>query len=267
MKLKPLDAAIHIAREAGKYQLSRLNTGVKVEHRGVINLVTEVDRACEKMIVDYLHENFPDHDFLAEEGSNTASSADYKWIIDPLDGTTNFAHGYPLFCVCIALEYRGEVILGVVYEPNRNEMFVAEKGKGAACNGRPIYVSKSAILRESLLSTGFAYNIQEGEKMNNLDHFQKFLMKTRAVRRDGVAGVDLCYLACGRFDGFWELYLKPWDIAAGALMVREAGGAVTAFDGSAFNVYGDEILATNGLIHDEMRDVLSPPLPLGEREG
>lgn len=255
--MNPLEAAVHIAREAGKYQVSRLNTAFNVEYKGEINLVTEVDKACEKMIVDYLRKNFPEYDVLAEEGSNTQSNADYKWIIDPLDGTTNFAHGYPLFCVCIALEYKGEVVMGVVYESNRDEMFTAEKGKGAFCNGKPIHVSKRPTLRESLLVTGFAYNIAEGEKMNNFDHFRNFLMKTRAVRRDGVAAADLCYVACGRYDGFWELYLKPWDIAAGSLILTEAGGKVTAFDGSQFNVYGDEILATNGLIHHAMGDVLA----------
>lgn len=255
--MKPIDAATYIAREAGKYQISRLNTVFKVENKGVIDLVTEVDKSCEKMIVDHLRKNFPDYDVLAEEGSNTSSSADYKWIIDPLDGTTNFAHGYPLFCVCIALEHKGEIVAGVIYEPNRDEMYTAEKGKGAFCNGKPIHVSKRSILRESLLVTGFAYNIQEGEKMNNFDHFQNFLMKTRAVRRDGVAGADLCYVACGRYEGFWELYLKPWDIAAGSLILTEAGGTVTSFDGSPFNVYGTELLATNGLIHQAMSDVLT----------
>lgn len=255
--MTPIEAAVHIAREAGKYQISRLNTDFNVEYKGAINLVTEVDKACEKMIVDYLRKEFPDYDVLAEEGSNTQSNADYKWIIDPLDGTTNFAHGYPLFCVCIALEYKGEIVMGVVYESNREEMFTAEKGKGAFCNGKPIHVSKRPTLRESLLVTGFAYNIAEGEKMNNFDHFRDFLMKTRAVRRDGVAAADLCYVACGRYDGFWELYLKPWDIAAGGLILTEAGGKVTAFDGGRFDVYGDEILATNGLIHGAMQDVLS----------
>ncbi len=254
--MTPIEAAVHIAREAGKYQRSRLHTDFKVEHKGVINLVTEVDKACEKRIVDYLHKNFPNHDVLAEEGSNTASNADFKWIIDPLDGTTNFAHGYPLFCVCIALEHKGEIVMGVVYEPNRDEMFTAEKGKGAFCNGRPIRVTPCKDLRQSLLATGFAYNFREEDKLNNFDHFRNLMMRSLAVRRDGVAGIDLCYVACGRYDGFWELYLKPWDIAAGALIVEEAGGRVTSFDGSAFDVYGREILATNGEIHSQMQEVL-----------
>lgn len=255
--MKPIEAAVHIAREAGKYQISRLNTALKVEHKGIIDLVTEVDKTCEKMVVEYLRKYFPDYDVLAEEGSNTNTKSDNKWIIDPLDGTTNFTHGYPLFCVCIALEHKGEVVAGVIYEPNHDELFTAEKGKGAFCNGRPIHVSGCGNLQEALLVTGFAYNIREGEKMNNFDHFRDFLMKTRAVRRDGVAGVDLCYVACGRYDGFWELYLKPWDIAAGSLILSEAGGKVTSFDGSAFDVYGHEILATNGLIHNAMNEVLS----------
>ncbi len=255
--MKPIDVASFIAREAGHYQLSRLNTAFKVENKGVIDLVTEVDKTCEAMIVGHLKSHFPDHDILAEEGSNTNRSSDYKWIIDPLDGTTNFTHGYPLFCVCIALEYKGEIVTAVIYEPNRDELFTAEKGGGAFCNGEPIHVSNHSTLRESLLVTGFAYNIQEGEKMNNFDHFKDFLMKTRAVRRDGVAGADLCYVACGRYDGFWELYLKPWDIAAGSLILTEAGGKISSFDGSHFNVYGTELLATNGLIHSAMSNVLT----------
>lgn len=255
--MKPLDAAIYIAREAGKYQVSRLNTVFKVENKGAIDLVTEVDKTCEAMIVAHLRKNFPDYDVLAEEGSNTSSNAEYKWIIDPLDGTTNFAHGYPLFCVCIALEHKGQIVMGVIYEPNRDELFTAEKGKGAFCNGKPIHVTRRDTLLESLLVTGFAYNFKQEEKLNNFDHFRNFMLKSLAVRRDGVAGADLCYVACGRYDGFWELYLKPWDIAAGSLILTEAGGKVSAFDGSAFDVYGSEILATNGLIHQTMSDVLT----------
>jgi len=228
-----------------------------VEHKGVINLVTEVDKYCEEMIVTYLRQQFPEYAVLAEEGNSVETKSDYKWIIDPLDGTTNFAHSYPLFCVCIALEYRGEIIMGVIYEPNRGEMFTAEKGKGAFCNGKPIHVSPCKSLQNALLVTGFAYNIQEGERMNNLNHFCNFMLKSHAVRRDGVAGVDLCYVACGRYDGFWELYLKPWDIAAGSLILTEAGGTVTSFDGSKFDVYGTEILATNTTIHNEMKQVLT----------
>lgn len=255
--MTPIEAACYIAREAGKYQLSRLNTVLNVEHKGTIDLVTEVDKTSEAMIVAHLRKHFPAYDVLAEEGSNTSSNSDHKWIIDPLDGTTNFTHGYPLFCVCIALEHKGEIVLGVIYEPNRDEMFTAEKGKGAFCNGRPIHVSAQAELQQSLLVTGFAYNFRQEEKFNNFNHFRNFMNNSLAVRRDGVAGVDLCYVACGRYDGFWELYLKPWDIAAGSLIVTEAGGNVTSFDGSAFDVYGPEILATNRLIHPTMSGVLA----------
>lgn len=254
--MKHLETAIEIAREVGQIQLEGLGKIHQVEYKGKANIVTEIDKKCEKHIFDRLMKAFPTHDVLAEEGNNKKSASDYKWIIDPLDGTVNYAHSYPLFSVSIALEYKNEVILGVVYEPNRKELYTAEKGSGSTLNGRRIKVSEESKLERSLLDTGFAYNIHEGEVENNVSHFVNFLLKARAIRRDGCASSDLCNVACGRFDGFWELYLSPWDIAAGQLIITEAGGKVSSFNGSPLDIYGKEILVSNGKIHDQMIEVL-----------
>lgn len=250
------DLAIQMAKEAGAHQLSQLGKIHQVHYKGEIDLVTEVDKACEEMITKEIHKHFPDHDILAEEGGGQRKHSDYKWIIDPLDGTTNFAHGYPLFCVSIALEYQGEIILGVVYEPNHNELFYAKKGEGSFCNDKKILASQTPELKKSLLVTGFAYNFKKS-KNNNLDNFHRMIMASQAVRRDGVAALDLCYVACGRYDGFWELNLFPWDVAAGTLIVREAGGIVTNFLSKEFSVYEKEIVASNSLVHQSMIDVLN----------
>ncbi|MBX7147628.1 inositol monophosphatase [bacterium] len=250
-----LDAAIDAATMAGDYQITRLGTEVNVEYKGAINLVTEVDKACEKMIIERLLKEFPHHSILAEEGGETKQKSDYKWIIDPLDGTTNYAHGYPLFCVSIGLEYGGEIVAGVVYDPNRKELFTAELGSGSFVNGKKMQVSKAPNVGKSMLSTGFAYNIRE-KVDNNLDHFRKMILQAQAVRRDGVAAIDLCYVAAGRYDGFWELDLFAWDVAAGGLMIHEAGGKVTRFDGTPATVYDRQIAASNGLIHDELVGLL-----------
>ncbi|MBI2083740.1 MAG: inositol monophosphatase [Deltaproteobacteria bacterium] len=252
-----LKFAVRIAQESGRIQMASYGRVKKIRFKGEINLVTEVDKRCEAMIIKNIRKNFPDHDILAEEsGKARESGSDYKWIIDPLDGTTNYSHSYPLFCTSIGLEYRGKVIVGVVFEPNLRELFYAVRGKGAFLNRRRIHVSKIAKLRRALVSTGFAYNVQE-VKSNNLDHFQNFIMTSQAVRRDGVAATDLCYVACGRFDGFWEINLFPWDVAAGSLIVEEAGGAVSHFDGSSLDIYGKEIVANNGRIHRAMIEVLN----------
>src|SRR5262245_37581715 len=221
---------------SGEIQMENLGRSRQIDFKGEINLVTETDHQCEREIVALIQGTCPTHDILAEEGSGIRKDSEYKWIIDPLDGTTNFAHGYPLFCTSIALEFKGEIILGAVYEPNLKELFVAEKGSGATLNGQKIRVSQTSDLKRSLLATGFAYNVRQA-KENNLNHFQNFIMSAQAVRRDGVAAVDLCYVAAGRFDGFWELDLFPWDVAAGFLMVEEAGGRVTDFSGRPFGVY------------------------------
>jgi len=250
-----LKRATTIAKKAGELQIQKLGTAHKVEFKGEINIVTEVDKACEQLIVDYLHAEFPDHDILSEEGSGSRQHSDYKWIIDPLDGTTNYAHAYPFFAVSIALEHCGEIILGVVYEPNRNEMFTAEKGKGSFLNDLPISVSKTKILIESLLVTGFAYNFKKSTRAN-LEHFKNMLFAAQAVRRDGAAAIDLCYVACGRYDGFWEQNLFPWDVAAGMLIVKEAGGQITDFVSKDFSIYGKELLASNRLLHPFLLEVL-----------
>ena len=250
-----IQAAEKACRLAGEIQLKGLKKDRQIHFKGSINLVTDVDHACEKAIVEVLQGAYPEHDILAEEGSGKRKHSDYKWIIDPLDGTTNYAHGYPLFCTSIALEYRGEIIVGAVYDPNLDEMFLAEKGGGARLNGEKIQVSSIQELDRAMLATGFAYNIRETSN-NNLNHFEKFLMRTQAIRRDGVAAVDLCYVAAGRYDGFWELNLFPWDVAAGVLMIKEAGGKLSDFRGEEFDVYKKEIVASNGLLLAPMVKVL-----------
>lgn len=251
-----LKSAEEACRIAGNLQLEGLKRARRIEFKGSINLVTDVDKACEEAIVELLQGRFPDHDILAEEGSGRRKDSEYKWVIDPLDGTTNYAHGYRLWAVSIALEYRGEIVAASVFEPNHDEMFLAEKGAGATLNGERIRVSETADLNHAMLTTGFAYNVREA-KNNNLDHFTDFLMRTRAIRRDGVAAIDLCYVADGRFDGFWELNLFPWDVAAGYLMIQEAGGKVTDFRGNPFDIYSKEILASNGRLHETMAQVLA----------
>lgn len=253
---KFLDVATAAAREAGGFIKSKWGTDLTIEMKGEINLVTEVDRTAEKMITDRIHGAFPLHDIMGEEGLAARKDSEFKWIIDPLDGTTNFTHAYPLFVVSIALEQKGEVVVGVVYDPLREEMFTATKNGGAFLNGKKIQVSRTAKLAQALLGTGFAYNLRE-TKENNLREFGNMLMQAQGVRRDGVAAVDLCYVACGRYDGFWELNLFPWDVAAGVIMIREAGGRVSNYEGQEFSVYEKKILATNALFHEEIRAVLN----------
>lgn len=255
-----LNFAIRVAKDAGRVLRDRVGTRFDIDHKGSINIVTEVDLASERLIREAISTYYPRHEILAEEGGLSESGSEYRWIVDPLDGTTNFAHGYPIFCVSIALECSGEVVLGVVYDPMRDELFTAEQGGGAALNNRPIHVSKTAELMQGLLSTGFPYDIKTS-KMTNLEHWANFAMNAQALRRDGAAALDLCYVACGRFDGFWELNLSPWDTAAGALIVAEAGGRISDFAGGPFSNYKTEVLASNGLIHDRMIEVLK----LGER--
>ncbi|MEK6285757.1 MAG: inositol monophosphatase family protein [Acidobacteriota bacterium] len=251
-----LNFAIGVARDAGRLLRDRVGTTIDIDYKGSINLVTDVDLASERLIRDAISTHHPRHEILAEEGGLSESSSEYRWIVDPLDGTTNYAHGYPIFCVSIALECRGEVMLGVVYDPMRDELFTAERGGGAALNNRPIRVSKIDDLMQGILSTGFPYDIKTS-KLTNLDHWTNFAMNAQALRRDGAAALDLCYVACGRFDGFWELNLSPWDTAAGTLIVTEAGGRITNFSGGPFSNYKPEVVASNGLIHDRMIEVLA----------
>jgi myo-inositol-1(or 4)-monophosphatase len=260
--------AINTALEAGKILRDYFGRKITVSHKGQIDLVTEVDLLSEKYIKEQIASHYPKHQILAEEGGFTPSTSEYRWIVDPLDGTTNYAHGYPVFCVSIALQYAGKLILGVVYDPTRDELFVAEAGVGASLNNRPIHVSENAMLKDALLVTGFPYDIKTTRK-NNLNNFSRFALTARAVRRDGSAALNLCYVAAGRFDGFWEMNLGPWDAAAGVLMISEAGGQITRFDRDEFQLYTEnlrtpECLATNGLIHEDMIRVLSDDFVLEE---
>ncbi len=245
-----------IARKAGRIQMECLGRALRIEYKGVIDIVTDVDRRCEEMILSELGRHFPGDEILAEEGGVRSGNAARRWIVDPLDGTVNFAHGFPFFCVSIALEEDGELAAGAIFDPNRDELFTAEKGKGAQLNGKRMQVSTIPELNKAMLATGFAYNVREVERLDNLDNFGNFVKRACAVRRPGSAAIDLAWLACGRIDGFWELFLKPWDIAAGVLIIREAGGRVTSFNGGPLDIFGTEILASNGLIHEEMQEVL-----------
>ena len=251
-----IERVSEIARGAGRIQLDHYGKVRSVEYKGAINIVTDVDRRCEEYIVNGLGKIFPDDDILAEEGTGHVAKKARRWVVDPLDGTVNYAHQFPFFCVSIALEVHGRLTAGVIYDPNRDELFAACEGEGASVNGEPISVSRTTTLNEAMLATGFAYNVREETRFDNLDNFAHFVKQARAVRRPGSAAIDLAWLACGRIDGFWELYLKPWDMAAGVCIIREAGGLVTSFDGSPYDLYGTEILASNGRIHDGMMDVL-----------
>ncbi len=250
-----LKVAIKAAKASGALQKKGLGRKHRIHFKGAINIVTEVDKACEAVIHKIIASAFPGHSFLMEESGASQQESEYKWVVDPLDGTTNYAHTYPLFCTSIGLEYRGRVIVGVVYDPNRDEFFAAVRGGGAFLNGKRIRVSRESSLKKALLCTGFAYNLHT-KADNNMRRFERFLLSAQAVRRDGVAAIDLCYVACGRYDGFWELDLWPWDTAAGSLILEEAGGRVTQFDGSPYRINDKQILASNGKIHREMMKVL-----------
>jgi myo-inositol-1(or 4)-monophosphatase len=250
-----LSLASDAAREAGRLLRENVDKRGEVMFKGAVDLVTHFDRESQDMIFRRLSSEFPDHGFLAEEGLTQTGSAPFRWIFDPLDGTTNFAHTFPVFCVSIALEERGAVVLGVVYDPMREELFTAVRGEGACLNGTPIRVSGISELGRALLATGFPYDVRTS-RVNNVTEFSRFVVRAQAIRRCGSAALDLCYVACGRFDGFWELKLKPWDVAAGAIIIEEAGGRVTDFDGRPFDPFSQKALASNGHIHEEMRQVL-----------
>lgn len=255
-----LETAIHAARQAGKVISCYARNGFHVENKSAIDLVTEADHAAEQCIIDVILASYPDHGFLAEErGRIGQSQSPYVWIIDPIDGTTNFAHGFPTYCVSIGLEYNEECVLGVVYDPTRDELFSATRGGGARVNDQPIQVSQTAQLDQALLVTGFAYDIRETPN-NNLDHFARFALRVQGLRRTGSAALDLCYVAAGRFDGFWEVKLNPWDMAAGVVILREAGGRVTDFCGQSHSHHGQELVASNGHLHDSMISVIRESL-------
>src|SRR5579864_4555759 len=249
-----LPAMSAIAREAGALLLPYFHQGLKIEYKGDADLVTAPDRASEALIRERIKNSFPSHDVLGEEQGLNDQGSDYRWYVDPLDGTTNFAHGYPVFCVSMALEHRAasmaQRIAGVVFDPTRNEIFTAELGRGAQLNGKPIAVSKVAQLKESLVATGFPSH--KRHKNPNIFFYHQITLRSHGVRRAGSAALDLCNVASGRFDGFWEFNLNPWDTAAGVLIVEEAGGKVSRFDGSTFEIDSRETLASNGLIHDEL---------------
>jgi myo-inositol-1(or 4)-monophosphatase len=250
-----LATAIEAVVRAGDMQLARFGSAVRVDKKGAIDLVTEVDVDVERMFRALVSERFPDHDVLAEELGDTATGARHRWVFDPLDGTTNYAHGLPIFCASLALEIDGVAEVAAVFDPTRQELFTAERGLGAWLNGEPLRVSTAAALIDALLVTGFPYTVQASPD-RLLAVFGAFLTRARAVRRLGSAAIDLCYVAAGRLDGFWEEDLQRWDMRAGALIVQEAGGRVTGLDGEAWAPEHGHILATNGLLHDEMARVL-----------
>src|SRR5450631_2078778 len=240
-----------IAREAGALLLQYFQQGLKIEYKGDADLVTAADRASEVLIRERITQKFPSHDVLGEEQGLNDQGSDYRWYVDPLDGTTNFAHGYPVFCISIGLVRKDEQLeASVLYDPTRDEMFSAERELGATLNGKPIHVSKTTKLAESILGTGFPSH--KRHKNPNIHFYHQITLRSHGVRRAGSAALDLANVACGRYDGFWEFNLNPWDTAAGALLVQEAGGRVTRFDGSPFRLDSREVLATNGLIHQEL---------------
>lgn len=263
-----LATAVEIVRRAGAMQLDRLGGDLQVRKKGAIDLVTALDVEVERMGRAVIAERFPDHQVLAEELGNDADRvpARFRWVFDPLDGTVNFAHGLPIFCSCLALEVDRRPVAAAVYDPTRRELFTAERGGGARLNGAPLRVSDTGSVLDAMLCTGFPYDVHA-----NVDDlvglFGAFVAQARAVRRLGSAALDLCYLAAGRFDGFWEQRLHPWDVSAASLVVEEAGGRLSRFDGAPFDTHGDEIVASNGRIHDEMVRIIAERSSASPRGG
>jgi myo-inositol-1(or 4)-monophosphatase len=249
------DVAIELARRSGAVLREGWGRIHAPERKGRIDLVTEFDRRSERLLLDGLRSRYPAHAILAEESGEHRAPGAVRWLVDPLDGTTNFAHNYPFFCVSVAAECEGVLVAGAVYDPVRDEMFAAARGEGATLNGAPLRVSAIARVDDALLVTGFPYDVREHPE-RSVPLFQAFLTRAQGIRRDGSAALNLCYLAAGRFDGFWEGSLSPWDMAAGVVIVREAGGRVTDYDGAAFELTARRILATNTLVHDEMMEIL-----------
>ena len=245
-----LNVAIEIAREAGDLLLQHFRQPMEITYKRRSDLLTEADRKSEALIVERLRSNFPDHAIVAEEGSGHKTPSDYCWYVDPLDGTTNFAHGFPVFGVSLGLACRGEVVAGVVFDPTRQELFTAERGAGAFLNGERLHVSNNGALTQCLVATGFPPFATNHDL--NVQLYFRFTQLTHGIRRAGSAALDLCCVAAGRFDGFWELKLNPWDKAAGILLVTEAGGRVSGITGKPFDLLGDDIFASNGLVHDQM---------------
>ena len=260
-------AISEIAREAGALLMTHFRRRIGFEYKGDVDLVTEADRGSEAFITDRIRSRWPRHDLIGEEGARVETGSDYRWYVDPLDGTTNFAHGFPVFCVSIALDHRGQRVAGVVYDPTRDELFAAEKGSGAWLNQRRVKVSTVANMAECLCGTGFPSH--KRHKNPNIQFYHQITLRTHGIRRAGSAALDLCYVACGRLDAFWEFNLNPWDTAAGALLVEEAGGKITDITGGPWRLDSRETLATNALVHADfvrtMEDILAGrdlhPLP------
>jgi myo-inositol-1(or 4)-monophosphatase len=251
-----IEDIIQISREAGKLIRNAFGKTHSIEFKtNELNLVTETDKASEKLITDFIKKKYPSHGILAEEGSEANKSAEFLWVIDPLDGTTNFAHGLPIFSVSIGLQKNDETIAGVVYDVMRDVLYSAEKNAGSFEDGKRINVNKNTNLGRGMLVTGFPYDVKENPD-KAFERFISFLKHARAIRRLGSAAIDFCYVANGVFDGFWEVALHPWDMCAGKLIVEEAGGLVTDFDGKSIDIFSKRILATNGLVHKKMIDVM-----------
>src|SRR5215469_4050513 len=252
--IKPyLEAAVEIAQEAGRVLREELERPPAIAYKGEFDLVTQADRRSESVIVSGLQRRFPEHAVAAEEGTGKDTASEFRWHVDPLDGTTNFAHHYPCFCISIALAQRDTLLAAAIFNPYYNELYTAARGQGATFNGRKIGVSKVSTLSVSLLCTGFP--VRNRKLSPNLQYYGEFTQRTHGVRRDGSAALDLACVASGRFDGFWEFGLNKWDVAAGVLLIEEAGGKVSEFEGKPYELGGPVILATNGLIHEEMRQV------------
>ena len=254
-----LATATEIVLQAGDIQLARRASGFKIDKKGAIDLVTEVDLECERLCRRIIGERFPGHDVLAEElssGPDERARSSHRWVFDPLDGTTNYAHGLPIFCSSLALEIEGRAEVAAIFDPTRQELFTAERGEGAFLNGQPLKVSGTGALGDALLVTGFPYDVHQ--RLGDLiELFAAFLGRARAVRRLGSAALDLCYIAAGRFEGFWEQHLKPWDVAAGALILQEAGGRISGMDGARFDPAAAHLVASNGRVHAAMLELIA----------
>jgi len=252
-----INKIINIAKEAGEVIRNGFGENLKIEFKtGENNLVTNIDKAAEKIILDFVKLEYPHHSIIAEESGTKFNSSDYTWVIDPLDGTTNFAHGLPIFAVSIGIQKKDETIAGVIYDVMNDKIYAAEKGAGTYVNGNKSTVTKNNNLAESLVVTGFPYDIKK-DLDETVRVFTQFLLKTRGVRRLGSAAIDFCYVASGVFEGFWESGLNPWDVCAGLLLVKEAGGTTSDFRGEPINIFSNQFLATNGLVHKKMLEVFS----------
>jgi myo-inositol-1(or 4)-monophosphatase len=252
-----LDFTIDLARRAGILLLSKFENQRNIELKSQFELVTDADHASEELIISAIRKEYPDHAIVAEESGGAPRSTGYTWVIDPLDGTNNYAHGFPVFCVSLGILYEGEPYIGVIYDPTRDELFSAKRGEGARCNGRRLSVSNNETLATSLLSTGFPYNFYALTQDNNIEQFTRLSARVQGIRRAGSAALDLANVAMGRLEAHWELQLKPWDTAAGALLVTEAGGRITDWQGGPWNPWIDRMVASNGRIHEELIEALN----------